>query len=163
MTRRLVELRAQLKELVMRLVEEGSVSNDEIIKEFRRTRPNTINAASRELEDIALRRMINDLIARRKRIPKMPRSEDMFGTPPQTPELFSIREKSGGAKRTKFGKVDLDRLIEAFSQQPKSSEDEDRDSFLQWLIRLRRETTGKGLSYDDALKKWLSKKRKSNK
>lgn len=149
----LIKLRAQLKEVVTRLMEGGPVSNDDIIKEIRRTSSSTINAASRELEDIALRRMINDLIARRKRIPKMPAFEDIFGNPPPTPALFSIRDRTGGAKRIKFGDVDLDVIIEAFSEQPNSI-DEDREKFVRWLVRLRSQVVEKGLSYNEAVEIW---------
>ncbi len=153
MTKQLADLRDILRSTMNQLVDEGPVSNKQVIDEVKRKHGNFVRAASQDLSDIAMLRLLNSIAARRTKISALAGDRDLFGGIGGVPDLFSIQSGDGNIRRVKFGSVKLSQLISAYAVPPKRSDNERQTEFSERLKQLAEEVGTEEITFQEAVER----------
>lgn len=145
------ELREAMKQVLTEQVEVGDVSNDEIIRIVRNRFPSLISPSRSELENIAMKRILNDLSSRQSKLPKLSAQQDLFGELSSLPVLFSLKDEDGLLKKRKFERVKLSVLISAYEKEKDTPNSKSRKQVAQALKNIANKVGSSDITYESAI------------
>ena len=136
-------LRDVIKKTLIDLADKGGAVNRDVIAEVRKKYPKLVKNTTRQLEDIALLRLLNGIAGKRTKLSAMAGEVDLFGEISGVPEFFSEKTENGDVKKVNFDGVKLQVLIDAYEQKSKPV-DQDRNAIFAKVLSELRDRVGSG-------------------
>lgn len=127
MASNVIELRHLLKETMQSLTSSGDPSSDDIINLVKTQWPDAVNAARKELETIAMKRILSDVSPKFSGT-RWVKGSDLFGQSDGLDEIVAIRSKDGTFRRMKLGEATLGQLRVKYKTQGRKTQEDQEDA-----------------------------------
>ncbi|MGO7180472.1 hypothetical protein ACCT14_04820 [Rhizobium brockwellii] len=152
MSENMIELRKTISAVMKEKAKDGGASNDDVIALLRRTHSSLIRATRDDLENVALRKVINEVAAKKSKV-RTADNLDLFDDAPKLGQLISIKV-GGTVKRVPREDVDLRFLIAKYEQAIASkATNKDDAGMLNALLEMAKRVGTQDISFGEAMKK----------
>lgn len=151
MPKAIIDLKIAMNKALRDLAQSGDASNQSVINYLRQNEPKLIAESRMQLEDIAFRRILNDLVSRNSNIFSSSQT-DIFEREQGLKSLYSVKV-DGKRKRIPVGNVRLVQLIEDLEKkEAKKAQKNDNEKIIQRLKDLLSRSGSEDITYSDALR-----------
>ncbi|KAB2685362.1 MULTISPECIES: hypothetical protein [Brucella/Ochrobactrum group] len=154
MPKAITELKIAMSKALHNLAQSGDASNNNVIKYLRKNHSDLISESKLQLEEIAFRRILNEIVSRNANVFSNSQT-DIFGQDQGLKSLYSIKV-DGERKRVPIENIKITTIIEDLEEkEARRAKKNKNEKLIESLKALLAHSGSNDITYGDALKAYM--------
>ncbi|WP_340583880.1 hypothetical protein [Brucella pseudintermedia] len=154
MPKAITELKIAMSKALHNLAQSGDASNNNVIKYLRKNYSDLISESKLQLEEIAFRRILNEIVSRNANVFSNSQT-DIFGQDQGLKSLYSIKV-DGERKRVPIENIKITTIIEDLEEkEARRAKKNKNEKLIESLKALLAHSGSNDITYGDALKAYM--------